>query len=58
MKDVVVGAKKDCCKVQENLYIDEQRPDLVVYRCKLCDCRHFELSVSPGKIGLQGGEIG
>lgn len=58
MEDVVVGEKKDCCKDEKNLYIDEQRPDLIVYRCKRCCCRHFELSVSPGKIGLQGGEIG
>ena len=41
--------KKDCCKDERNLYRDTQEEaghaELVVMRCRVCNCRHFELSI-------------
>jgi hypothetical protein len=54
--------RKDCCKDPANLYRrendQEERPDLVVRRCRVCECRHFELTADPGKLGLRGSPIG
>ena len=51
--------RKDCCKVEENLGpAVQERPDLVYRHCKVCQCRHFELTLDPGKLGLQGAGIG
>lgn len=42
-------SKKECCQKTENLELQpSERKDLVVYKCKVCGCRHFELSVDPG----------
>lgn len=46
--------RKECCKQPENLKRHEERPDLVVNKCQVCGCRHFELTVDPGKLGLRG----
>ena len=49
-----MGEAKECCQQQENLEVAEQRDNLIIRQCKVCLCRHFELSVDPGIIGLQG----
>ena len=50
-------AVKPCCKNPVNLIEHRERPDLVVKKCIVCGCRHFELTVSPGQIGLKGAPI-
>jgi len=46
--------RKECCKQPENLVPKQERPDLFINVCKVCGCRHFELTVDPGKLGLRG----
>ena len=41
---------KDCCKVAANLRVVEQKPDLIVRRCIVCGCRHWEMTVEPAPI--------
>ena len=54
--------RKNCCKEAANLFRRENDPeerlDLFVYRCKVCGCRHFELTADPGKLGLRGAPLG
>jgi hypothetical protein len=50
--------RKYCCNQEENLGpIIQERPDLIYRRCKICNCRHFELSLDPGKIGITGNNL-
>lgn len=47
--------KKACCKEENNLEVQESgRADLVLRVCKVCKCRHFELTLDKGNIGLKG----
>ena len=49
--------RKDCCKT--NLGPEIRVNPSVVYRvCRVCTCRHFEMTVNPGMIGLRGARIG
>lgn len=44
-----------CCQDERNLgepEATEQREDLVVRVCKVCERRHFELAVDPVKVGV------
>ena len=52
--------RKECCRDPQNLQPapEFEKPGLSVRRCKVCGCRHFELSVEPGKLGLLGGALG
>ena len=50
--------RKECCKQLENLVTYQERPDLVIRRCKICGCRHFELSIDSRKFGWKGVGIG
>ena len=54
--------RKDCCKVSANLYRrendPEERVDLIVNRCRVCGCRHFELTADPLKLILRGASLG
>lgn len=51
--------RKDCCKLAENLeYHEIKKGELVVYRCKRCGCRHFEMTAQPGKLGVLGSAMG
>lgn len=44
---------KECCKNSENLKIQKSdKPELVIRKCCVCGCRHFELTVDAGKFGL------
>lgn len=50
---------KECCAEAANRTEPEAveghpEGDLLVERCKVCGCRHFELSVDTGKLGLYG----
>ena len=51
--------RKDCCKVAENLKPEDTgRLELELSRCQVCKCRHFELTVDPGSIGVDMSRIG
>ena len=51
--------RKDCCKDPANLGAPlQERLDLEVRICQVCGCRHFELTVDPGRIGLRGAQVG
>jgi hypothetical protein len=45
--------KKECCKDKDNLYVYERDGDLVTYKCRVCGCRHFELTMRPIKMNLK-----
>lgn len=49
---------KPCCAIIEDRVPwetdEELPPDLVVTVCSTCGCRHFELTVDPGALGLRG----
>lgn len=32
--------------------------DVTVTHCIVCECRHFEATFEPGKLGLKGGSLG
>lgn len=50
--------RKECCKVVENLEKqDTGKPELEMWKCKVCGCRHFELSADPGVYALKGAKI-
>jgi len=42
--------RKECCAKPENLRRQQLRDDLMVNVCRVCNCRHFELSVEAGKL--------
>jgi len=50
--------RKECCRQLENLLPHQERPDLIINICKICGCRHFELTLAVGQLGLRGGNIG
>ena len=47
---------KDCCKDEATLALltSSTRPDLIVKLCLVCGCKHYELTVEPGVLGLRG----
>jgi hypothetical protein len=50
--------RKDCCKQPENLEVQpNDKPELVIRKCIVCGCRHFELSMEPGIVGLKGTKL-
>jgi len=53
------GEKKDCCKLEDNLKVQpsDGRPELLIRKCIVCGCRHIELSLDPGIIGLEGTKL-
>ena len=48
-----------CCNQSENLrpHAEAERPGLTAVKCSICGCRHFELDVDPGMIGLEGAAL-
>ena len=48
-----------CCNDPENLlpHHETEMPDLTAVKCQVCGCRHFELSVDPGEIGVEGAPL-
>jgi len=45
---------KPCCQDPANREARQETPDLVVSVCQVCGCRHFELTVDPGKLMAEG----
>lgn len=45
--------KKECCKDEKNLIPHQERPDLIIRKCVVCGCRHFELGVDPIPLGIK-----
>ena len=51
--------RKECCRLTENLELQpSDKPDLTFQKCKICGCRHFEVTLDPGNLGLVGGRVG
>jgi len=49
--------RKECCEDPANLVPQQVRDDLVVNVCRVCKCRHFELTVKPGKLNAEVSDI-
>jgi hypothetical protein len=54
MQNIINGVVKDCCKDTDNLELTRLNQDEVVNVCKVCGCRHFELTVDPIRLGIKG----
>ncbi len=50
--------RKECCRKEENLIPSQERPDLIIKICRICHCRHFEVTLDPGKLGVTGIQVG
>jgi len=48
------GTAKDCCTNRSNLELYKREGAMEVYRCMRCGCRHFEMLVAPGSVGVKG----
>jgi hypothetical protein len=59
--DCVPEAPNACCRTLGNVPIVPDHPDarhdLIVRVCRVCGCRHFELTADPGRIGLRGASV-
>ena len=44
----------ECCQQPNNLIVSKQesRDDRICRRCKVCNRRHFEVKVDPGRVGV------
>jgi len=51
---------KECCQKPENLSPPELTgaPQETMQRCKVCNCRHFRITVDPGRYTAKLGGIG
>lgn len=54
MQTMANGTVKDCCKQESNLEFTRLNKDEVCNKCKVCGCRHFELTVDPIELGIKG----
>ena len=45
---------KECCKKQENRVPVELRNAMMVEKCKVCGCKHYEMRAEPGVIFAKG----
>ena len=43
-----------CCENPENRETVEDRGDLTVQKCTVCDRKHYELTVDPVEVGVKG----
>lgn len=49
---------KACCAKESNLkLVPTGRPDVLMKTCKVCNCRHIELTVDPGVLGVVGASL-
>lgn len=54
---------KPCCSNLENREDGpgprgcNEREGLTITHCRVCKCRHFEVTLDPGKFGLAGREL-
>ena len=44
------GDVKECCKQDENLTKSKERPDLTIYTCEVCHCKHYVLHAEVGTL--------
>lgn len=53
-------ALEPCCRSQSNRYLTNEsaRPDLKIYRCKVCQRRHFHAKADPGRFVAAGSSLG
>lgn len=60
MTSHTTGTRKPCCQDPANIYqrAEEQRADLRVDRCRVCECRHFRVTVDPVRMGMRGHDVG
>ncbi|KKK71069.1 hypothetical protein LCGC14_2917660 [marine sediment metagenome] len=50
---------KECCKKPENLGPPQaSAPHETMRRCKVCNCRHFRLTVEPGMYVAKLSQLG
>lgn len=56
---MVQGQLYPCCMNRDNRYLreEEQRDDLKVERCRICERRHFTATMEPGKFKKMGASI-
>jgi hypothetical protein len=47
----------ECCNDPEQREEKRLGDSVVVSVCKVCGCRHFELAVDPGSLGLRGASL-
>ena len=47
-----------CAKPENRVDTPTDRPDTRMEVCRVCSRRHFEVTVDPGKIGLEGAQVG
>lgn len=45
---------KDCCQDVGQSVRERLSEDLEVRKCRVCGCRHFELSIDPAELGAMG----
>jgi hypothetical protein len=57
MTEETEGKVKDCCKQPANLILHQERPDVLIRVCKVCNCRHFEFQIDPGRMGVVGASM-
>jgi hypothetical protein len=48
----------ECCNDPANCDVTEPAEGLVCEQCRVCGCRHFELTVDPAELGLLGSSLG
>ena len=49
---------KECCQKAENLKeVPDDRESITVRKCSVCACRHIEVMVEPGELGVFGGSM-
>lgn len=42
---------KECCNKKENLILQKaNKHDLTIYKCNICNCKHYKLKVDSGKL--------
>ena len=54
----------ECCTYPENRDsgpgprgADDAPDGVTITHCRVCECRHFEVTVDPGKFGIQGAAL-
>lgn len=63
-QNCVAEAKRVCCQTPGNVPVVPDHPDaqptrgLVVRVCRVCQARHFELTLEPGRLGIVGQRVG
>lgn len=49
---------KECCQNLDNLYeVPDDRPKVKINKCRVCGCRHIEVVVEPGELGVFGSGV-